>query len=64
MIVNEFPKVELIKNKENVGFSKAVNIGLNIMNGDYVCILNPDTLVSDNTFSILSKLLHYNRKSI
>ena len=53
VILNEFPDVKLIVNKENLGFSKAVNIGLDISKGNNICILNPDTLISDNTFNIL-----------
>ena len=53
MVINQFPKVRLIVNNENLGFSKAVNIGLNKSNSDFVCILNPDSLVSDNTFKVL-----------
>ena len=34
-------------------FAKAVNIGEGFAKGDYLCILNPDTLVSEITFKIL-----------
>ncbi len=53
MVKNEFPQIKLIRNKENLGFSKAVNIGLEKSKGEFICLLNPDTLVSDNTFNIL-----------
>ena len=56
MVKNEFPQIKLIRNKENLGFSKAVNIGLEKSKGEFICLLNPDTLVSDNTFN---KLLDY-----
>ncbi|SVC90051.1 uncharacterized protein METZ01_LOCUS342905, partial [marine metagenome] len=56
MVKNEFPQIKLIRNKENLGFSKAVNIGLEKSRGEFICLLNPDTLVSDNTFN---KLLDY-----
>ena len=56
MVKNEFPSIKLIRNKENLGFSKAVNIGLEKSKGEFICLLNPDTLVSDNTFN---KLLDY-----
>jgi len=36
-------KILVIKNDHNLGFSKAVNIGLKKCKGKYVCILNPDT---------------------
>ncbi|MDB9712840.1 glycosyltransferase family 2 protein [Flavobacteriaceae bacterium] len=51
VIKNKFPSVLLIKNKVNLGFSKANNIGVSKANGRYICILNPDTVLMENTFS-------------
>ena len=51
MVEKEYPEIKLIKNKENLGFSKAVNIGIKKSKGKFICILNPDTLISDNTFN-------------
>jgi len=45
VIERNFPEVVLIKNSENVGFARANNQGLRIRNGNYVLLLNPDTLV-------------------
>ena len=45
-----FPEVILIENKENQGFSKGNNIGVSRAKGEYICILNPDTLVSEDAF--------------
>lgn len=53
MVQTKFPKVKLISNSENVGFSKGNNIGVQHANGKYVCILNPDTVVSEDTFTKL-----------
>jgi GT2 family glycosyltransferase len=50
MVRNRFPKIHLIENKENVGFSKANNQAVELANGEYVCILNPDTAVAEDTF--------------
>ncbi len=50
-----FPKVTLIENKENLGFSKGNNIGVAKAKGDYICILNPDTVVAEDTFTKLLK---------
>ena len=57
MITEEYPNVQIIRNHENLGFAKAVNIGLLHAKGEYLCILNPDTLVSYNTFKILLTFL-------
>lgn len=45
-----FPKVKLIENKENFGFSKGNNIGVAQATGEYICILNPDTVIAEDTF--------------
>src|SRR5690606_37651675 len=50
MLKKHFPKIKLIENKENVGFSKANNQAVAIAKGEYVCILNPDTAVAKDTF--------------
>jgi len=50
MLAENFPEVVLIANKDNTGFSKANNQGVAIAKGNYVLILNPDTIVSEDTF--------------
>lgn len=50
MVSEKFPHVTLIENKENLGFSKANNQGLKLANGKYCLLLNPDTLVEEDTF--------------
>lgn len=51
MVKDKFPNVILVENKENSGFSKGNNLGFKKAKGEYVCILNPDTVVGENTFS-------------
>jgi len=53
MVQELFPNILLIHNKENVGFSRANNQGVAVAKGEYVCILNPDTVVAEDTFSQL-----------
>ena len=53
-IKKEFPKVTLIENNHNAGFSRAVNQGSSISQGKFLLILNPDTLFVDDC---LSKIL-------
>ena len=50
MIKMRFPNVNLIVNNSNLGFPKGNNIGVAAANGDYICILNPDTVVAADTF--------------
>lgn len=50
MIKEKFPGVQLIENKKNLGFSKANNQALKLSGGEYVLLLNPDTIVQEDTF--------------
>lgn len=50
MMKDLFPNVKLIENRENLGFPKGNNIGVEQAKGEYICILNPDTVVSEDTF--------------
>ena len=50
MVQARFPSVRFIKNAENVGFSRGNNIGVAVAKGEYLCLLNPDTAVSENVF--------------
>lgn len=50
MIREKFPKVELILNKKNVGFARANNQAIKKASGEYVLLLNPDTVVEEDTF--------------
>jgi GT2 family glycosyltransferase len=51
MIHKKFPGVILIENKINVGFSKANNQAIRKAGGKYILLLNPDTVVQEDTFS-------------
>jgi len=48
MVKEEFPGVRIIENKENKGFIKANNQGIEVSEGRYVLLLNSDTVVLDN----------------
>lgn len=50
VLIDEFDKVNFIELKENLGFSKANNIGVNSAKGEYVYILNPDTEIVGDYF--------------
>ena len=49
-IRQKFPWVRIIVNRENLGFSKANNQTISKSCGRYVLLLNPDTVVEENTF--------------
>ncbi|MGV7105651.1 glycosyltransferase family 2 protein [Flavobacterium sp. U410] len=59
MIKEQFPNVTLIENKENLGFPKGNNIGVAQAKGEYICILNPDTVVAEDTFSKILNTEHW-----
>lgn len=50
MIKTKFPHIKLIENTVNLGFPKGNNIGVAQAKGEYICILNPDTVVAEDTF--------------
>jgi GT2 family glycosyltransferase len=59
MMKSRFPNVKLIQNNQNVGFPKGNNIGVAQAKGNYICILNPDTVVAEDTFE---KVLAFAKK--
>ncbi len=56
MLKDKFQDIILIENKKNTGFSVANNQGIGISKGEYVLLLNPDTVVQEDTFQ---KVLHF-----
>ncbi len=53
MVEAEFPHVRLLRNPENRGFAHANNVALRQSTGDYLLLLNPDTLVRDGALDTL-----------
>lgn len=51
MVKEKFPGVKCIENTENQGFAKANNQAIRKSKGDYILLLNPDTIVETDTFS-------------
>ena len=60
MVKTKFPHVLLIENKANVGFAKANNAALKQAKGRYVLLLNPDTIVQEDTFKVMIKFFDEN----
>ncbi|HKJ40961.1 MAG TPA: glycosyltransferase [Sunxiuqinia sp.] len=50
MVRDKFPEVLLIENHDNKGFSKANNQAIHLAKGEYVLLLNPDTIVEEDSF--------------
>lgn len=49
MVKTKFPSVKLIVNELNVGFSKANNQAIAEATGEYILLLNPDTVIEVDT---------------
>lgn len=50
LVREKYPWVRLIANQDNVGFSRANNQAIREAQGDYVLLLNPDTVVGEDVF--------------
>lgn len=57
------PKIKLIVNKKNVGFSAANNRGIRKAGGRYILFLNPDTNVYPNTFKYMLNFMDKNKSA-
>jgi len=60
MVGKRFLKVAIIKNSENLGFSKANNLAIKKTRGRYILLLNPDTYVKENTLSEMISFMEAN----
>lgn len=56
LLKDKFPYVKLIVNDKNLGFGKANNIGLALSKGEFILLINPDTIIQEDT---LTKLLSF-----
>lgn len=50
-IQNAYPKINLIENKKNVGFSIANNQAISLASGKYILVINPDTITQADTLT-------------
>jgi len=57
MLKEQFPEVITIASKENIGFSKANNLGVEKSKGKYILFLNPDTVVYKETLLNMVKFM-------
>ncbi len=59
MIAHEFPEVELLQSKENIGFGRSNNLGCRKVTGEALMLLNPDTVLQPGAvFALLKNLVH------
>ncbi len=50
LVKRRFPWATLIRNESNFGFARASNQGIRGATGDFIALLNPDTIVQEDTF--------------
>ncbi|MBA4407000.1 hypothetical protein C0389_06980, partial [bacterium] len=61
-ITKKFPEIRLIRNSENLGFPAAANQGITASLGDYVLLLNNDTVVTENWLEKMTELSDNNNR--
>lgn len=59
LVEERYPWVRLIRNTENVGFGRAVNQAAKAATGEYLLILNPDTVISPGAVGTLVNFLDH-----
>jgi GT2 family glycosyltransferase len=47
-MLDAFPRVKVVRNTANVGYAAAVNLGISSAKGEFVVIMNPDTIVDSD----------------
>lgn len=60
---SQYPWVRLIENQENMGFSRANNIAIREARGEYVLLLNPDTIVEKSTLREVLRFMEEHPKA-
>jgi GT2 family glycosyltransferase len=55
-----YPQVNLIQNKENLGYAKGNNQGIEESRGEYILLLNPDTQVLEDSLSLMYRFMEEN----
>jgi len=60
MVRRRFPAVQLIPSKSNLGFAKANNVGLKRARGKFILLINPDTLVQEDTLRVMLRFFEEN----
>lgn len=63
LVRKEFENVIIVENRENTGYSAAINHGIERAKGEYCAIMNPDTRLTSNVFDPLLNYLKTNPKS-
>ena len=57
LVKEQFPRVTILENEENLGFCKANNQGLKVYHGRYALLLNNDTIVKEKALDRLVEFM-------
>jgi GT2 family glycosyltransferase len=60
LITSEFSEVKWVQLKNNIGFGKACNIGAKNARGEFLLLINPDTVIAENTLSVAVEFMNSN----
>jgi len=60
MLKQKFPGVTLIVSERNVGFAAANNLALKVSRGDNILLINPDTVVQEDTLRVMIRFFEEN----
>lgn len=64
VVENLFPDVVIVRNKENYGYAKAINIGVENASGDYIILSNADVVYRKESIQTLVSHIVANTNSI
>jgi len=60
MVRKEFPRVFMVENERNMGFAAAANMGISHSPGDYVLLLNSDTVLIEGEVAAMVQFMDEN----
>ncbi len=61
-VMENYPQVIAVCNKDNLGYSEGANQGIKMSNGEFVMLLNPDIIFEDDYIELCVKKMHEDKK--
>ena len=62
MLQTEFPQIRVLQNSERLGFGENQNCAMSEAKGEYILLLNDDTIALENSFNALYELWRHMKK--
>jgi len=63
IVEENYPRVNIVRNKDNLGYAKANNQGIENSQGEYLLLLNPDTEVLENSLILMIQFMQENPRT-